>query len=312
MKRVGAVLAVAAMVIGAFLVRDQLTGADDDDGGDRRIAGDGSPVVCADDLGPACRDALGSAATTAAAGSMADRLLAATSADELGGDAWLVTDAWARLVLDERDRLGRPPLFEVDGAPLASSSILLTVWTDRADELRTRCEALDWRCLAEQAGSTLAAGDRVRVATPPIDSATGLPVAAGQMASLVGRADYAANDFDGGIRSLADRLAAGQTADPVRTMRSRGPGQVTAASAATALSAGSFQSTFGTIEPTTVPAPRIDVVLLVPTGEPLDDDRRRRLTEALLTVGWEPPADGDAQLPEGGVLAAVRTLWKES
>ncbi|HEU5083581.1 MAG TPA: hypothetical protein VFU14_09595 [Acidimicrobiales bacterium] len=309
MRRVFAALAAVAMVVGALALRASLGDGDDP------AAPPSSPVLCAADLAAICEEAgIGSRAEPA--GATADRLVAATSADELEAAAWLTTSAWASLVVDERARLGREPLFAVVGAPLASSGVAAVAWSDRQAQLAQRCgqpadAELGWRCVAEAAGATLAAGDRVRVAIPDVDSAAGLVVAASQAAGLLGRADFASNDFDGAFRTLATGLADGQTADPLRQMRGEGPGQVTVAGALLA-GARTLTSSFGTLQVNVPdPAVRADVVLVAARSAGIDDRHRAQLAGALRAAGFEDPAGGDG-LPAGGVLAAIRTLWAEA
>lgn len=317
MKRVGALVLAGLMVAAAFAARGAL-GGDEDDGEDADRSEQPAGIVCAADLADVCAAAGIPIAVAATAGDTADALIAADDPADLGGAAWLVTGAWASVVADERARNRDDPLFETSGAPLASSGVTLTVWADRAEQLTARCglpagAAPGWRCLGEQAGTDLEAGDRVRVAGPDVDSAAGLVVAASQAAGLLGRADFASNDFDAGdFRSLAGRLAAGQTADPLRAMRAQGPGQITASGTLTA-GATNLATSFGSLRPTT-PEPflRADVVLVVPTGAEVSDAQRAALTDALAAAGWDPPTDGPSGLPSGGVLAAVRTLWSEN
>ena len=316
MKRLGAFAVAALMVAAAFVARGQLGGGDEDEvleGGGAQQAG----IVCASDLAEVCSAAGVAVASTPEAGTTADALIAAGGRADLGGAAWLVTEAWASLVIDERARNREDPLFEVAGDPIASSPVVIAVWADRAAQLAERCgqpadAAPGWRCLAEQSGSALEAGDRVRVAGPDVDSATGLVVAAAQAAGLLARTDFASNDFDqGDFRSLASALARGQSADPLRAMRSQGPGQVTAAGTVVA-GATNLSSTFGTIFPTRPqPEVRADVVLVVPVGTDLSGDVRAALADALRSAGWDAPADGPSGLPPGGVLAAIRTLWSQ-
>lgn len=317
MKRLGAFALAVAMVAAAFVARGAL-GSDEDEvadggGGEQQPPG----IVCAADLAELCSVAGVALAGKPPAGDTADDLIAADGTADLGGAAWLVTEAWASLVLEERARNREDPLFEVADGPLASSPVVIGVWADRAAQLAERCgqpaDAVPgWRCLAEQSGSALQAGDRVRVAGPDVDSAAGLVVAASQAAGLLDRTDFASNDFDqGDFRSLASALARGQSADPLRAMRSQGPGQVTAAGTVVA-DATNLSSTFGTIRPAAPqPSVRADIVLVVPAGTDVTAGDRRALTEALRSAGWDAPAAGPSGLPSGGVLAAIRTLWSQ-
>lgn len=315
MKRLAALVAAVLMVVGALALRQARDDADEtavDPGEDPR------GILCADDLADVCRAAGIELAPSRPAGETADALVGADGRDALGGSAWLVTSAWADLVQAERDRQGNEALVGVAGEPLASSAVVLAIWEDRSAQLVERCELPGgqlpgWRCLAEQAGEALDAGDRVRIAGPEVDSAVGLVVAAAQAASVVGRTDFASNDPDAGdLGRLAPALSGGPAGDPLRRMRVEGPGQVTATGTVRA-HAGNLASSFGKIVAAKVaPAVRADVVLVVPAGSSVSGSDRQALIDALLAAGWDPPADGPTGLPSGGVLAAIRTLWAQS
>ncbi|MDE0804599.1 MAG: hypothetical protein OSA99_14925 [Acidimicrobiales bacterium] len=306
MKRLGALVGALVMVVAGLAVRGTFGGEDGD--GAPRGAGTTDGVVCAAGLS-ACGAI--SEARTEMAGVTADALL---EPDGRLDGAWIVPAAWADLVIAERARLGLDPAFEVDGDPLASSPVMVVVWSDRAAQLAARCDApVDWTCLADQDGTPLAGGDRVHTGSPDVDSATGLPVAAAQAAGLLGTSSFAANDFTGSFNSRASRLAAGQRDDPVTTMRTQGPGRLTAASGVAA-DTTALTSNFGEIAriDELTPTIRVDVVALVPSGSSLDDETRRLLERILVDTGWDGPGTGDDGLPSGGVLAAIRTLWIEN
>lgn len=307
MKRVGALLGAVVMVLAALAVRGTF-GSDGDGGG----SGDATArrLVCVAELRTVCAGA--GPATFDEAGATADALLS-DDGEGLDDAVWIVPAAWAQLVMDERSRLGLEAAYEIDGEPLASSPVSLIVWSDRAEQLTTTCGGpVDWTCLAEQDGVALTNGDRVQSGAPPVDSATGLAVAAAQAADLLGTSSFAANDFTGEFNSQASRLAAGQRDDPVRTMRTQGPGRLTAAGVVSA-DAANLTTTFGEITTLdTGAAVRVDIVAMVPTGNRLDDDAREAVQGALLEAGWDPPAGGDDGLPAGGVLAALRTFWNEN
>ena len=307
MRRIGALLGAGVMVAAAFVVRDAVVDDDQTVG----AGGDPQPgLVCPIELEPMCREA-GGRVTAETAGTTADRLVGADSVDELGGEAWIVPAAWARLVVGERTRLDRAPIFEIDDQVIASSVVVLAAWTDQAQELASICgaDAVDWGCIAEQSGQRVL-GTRVQPGLPPIDSATGLVVAAAQAGALLGRSDYATNDFSPEFESAAIRLAAGQTPDPIRVMRNEGPGRFTAVGVVAA-DAAELDTTFGTIAVFEDREPRVraDLVALVPAGDGLDDDRRAGLRAAFEAAGWETAARGPDGLPDGSVLAAVRTRW---
>lgn len=306
MKRVGALLGAVVMVVAALAVRGTFGGSGDD--GDSGRNASTEDIVCATGLDAGCA-AVG--ATTADAGDTADRLLSPDGDLEA---AWIVPAAWAELVIAERARLGLDAAFEIDGEPLASSPVVLAIWSDRAGQLADLCgRAVDWACLADQEGVTLTNGDRVRVGAPPVDAATGLTVAAAQAAGLLETTSFAANDFTGAFNSRASRLATGQRDDPVTTMRTQGPGRLTAAGTVRA-DTTNLTTNFGEITRVDdlTPAVRVDVVALVPAGDSLDDETRRTIQRVLVDVGWDAPGTGDDGLPAGGVLAALRTFWTEN
>ena len=309
MRRIGALLGAVVMVTAAFVVRGTVAGDDD-----QTVGADADPrpgLVCPIELEELCRVG-GGVVTVEPAGATADRLVEATSPVALGGEAWIVPAAWARLVVAERARLDREPLFEIDDDAIASSAVVLAAWTDQAQELASVCaaDAVGWTCIAEQTGQQVL-GTRVQPGSPPVDSATGLVVAAAQAGALLGRSDYATNDFTPAFESAASRLAGGQARDPLTVMRTRGPGQFTAVGVVAA-DAQQLDSNFGTIAAFDDREPRVraDIVALVPVGRELDGDRRDALREGFRAAGWEHAGGGPDGLPDGSVLAAVRTLWK--
>ena len=307
MRRLGALLGAVVMVVAAFAVRGAVT----DDEVTRGAPGDDvSGLLCPAEFEAVC-DAAGGDVLVEPAGVTADRLIAATEVSSLDAEAWIIPAAWARLVVAERERLRREPIFEVTDELIATSPVVLAAWTEEATELAAACgvDAVGWGCIAEQTGQQVL-GTRVQSGAPPVESATGLVVAAGQAGALLGRSDYATNDFTPEFESAASRLAAGQVADPLTVMRTRGRGQFTAVGVVGA-DAQQIATTFGTIVVFDDREPRVraDVVALVPAGGDIDGDRRTALRAAFTAAGWKTAASGADGLPDGGVLAAVRALW---
>lgn len=302
MKRVGALLGAMAMVVAALVVRGTI-GADDETTDGDGSGSAGGAVVCVAELVEAC----GSLDNTGeVAGALADRLVAAADLDELDARTWVVPAAWAELVIAERARQNREPLFEVEAGALASSEVVILSWEGQDDELSSACGTLDWNCVAGSPD----VGFRVRPGAPEIDSAFGLPAASAQAADLLDASDFASNDFDPAFETAARRLAGGQLQDPVGTMRLQGPGRLSAV-ADVASRTTNLQTNFGTIVPRpNAPAVRVDIVVLVADGGGLDDDERARVAAELRERGWDRPGTGDDGLPSGGVLAAIRTLWQ--
>lgn len=307
MKRVGALVGAVAMVVAALVVRGTFSG----DAGGAGQASAGTGLVCPIELADPCGAV--EATATATMGAIVDTLVAVEDLDQLDADTWLMPAPWAGLLVAERARLGRDPMFLIDVDPIATSPVVLAVWSGRARELEARCERpVDWGCLAEQADRTLDSGDRVRIGVPHIDTATGLAVAGAQAGSLLGTSDFAANDFTATFTAAARPFANGQQADPLATMRSRGPGQLTAVGVVAA-DAGTLDSTFGSIDVLTelTPAARVDLVIVTVGDATVDDETSERLQTALEDAGWGPGERGDDGLPAGGVLAAIRTLWAD-
>ena len=98
---------------------------------------------------------------------------------------------------------GRPPLFEVAGAPLASSGVVLAIWADRADAARARpAPTVDWRCLAasgRHVACPAATASRPGMPGRRLGHRVS-PSPRPQAAVLLGTSDFAANDFDGDVR----------------------------------------------------------------------------------------------------------------
>lgn len=305
MKRLAALAAAVLMVVGALALRQA---REDDGGGADPREPVSRAVVCADELAEACRQA-GLEVASADAGATADALIARDG--RLEGRAWVTTRAWAELVLAERAFAGLDALVQLEGPPVASSPVLISLWEDAADSLG--CAPVGWACLAERAGTELPDGNRLTVGSPHIESATGLVVAASQAADLLGSSDYSRNDFDldDRFRRLGPALSERRLERPLSTMRSRGPGELTA-TGTTAADARNTSSTLGAIVSVGPAVPvRADVVVVVGDGEGLDDDERAALGQALEALGWQGPADGPDGLPDGAVLAALRSLWPD-
>jgi hypothetical protein len=159
--RVLAAIAAIAMVAGALLVRERL------DGG--AFAGPGgssdqvTSVLCDAALGAVCDDLgtdVGVEVRVEPAGVSLDRLsgLADAALQDRGSegvpDAWVAIAPWPAMVEEGRARSGLQPLF--DGAPptVASSPLVLVVWTDRSEALLPGCglPALSWSCITPIAG----------------------------------------------------------------------------------------------------------------------------------------------------------------
>jgi hypothetical protein len=152
MRRVLALLAAVAMVVGAVAARAAI----DDRRARSRLR---LRLVCAAELAAACERIAAAVpanvtVTAEPAGDTADRLRAAPDAAAAGIDGWLTPAPWPELVAEARERAQRPPLFGAGRLPvLARSPLVILAWGDVAARLRATCgPAVTWRCVGEAAG----------------------------------------------------------------------------------------------------------------------------------------------------------------
>lgn len=302
--RILAGVAAIALVVGAFAIRSGSDGSTTP-GADPRTGG--ITLVCDPLFAEACR-AVDATVVEERSGTTADRLLAGGSLD---ADAWVTSTGWTALVVGEQERLGAPA--SIEGAAIVGRSrVAIAIWADRADDVTALGCEITWQCLGEFAGSALADGGRLQSGMPPVDTAAGLTVAAAQGRSIVGLDDYAVNDFDAARRAAATALAAGQQTEPLRRMRTRGPGELTAAGVVLA-AAPNLSSNFGAIDVIADDVTLDVTIATVVGGRSIGSDARNSLATQLAEEGWldaaEPSLPSTDGLPPGSVLAAVRTIW---
>ena len=341
-KRLLALAAALAMVVGAFVVRDRRSDGTGTAGGTPAI------VICARELSAVCETlrtrSTGVEFRVEDVGTTIEALSAA-SFEPRSLSGWLVPRPLPQLVDERRARAGLPLLFDGDGgAVLARSPVAIAVWGDRADVLAGRCGGVvSWTCIGDVAGRPWAdaggqaAWGTVKPGHPPADrSVEGLFTIAQASASELGRADLASNDLDDSeFRLWFTRL---QRAVPTFTPPAGTPvAQMLFTGPAAFDAAGTLEASAGpTIASSrerqrlrlVVPAPIMtaDVVLVTARGPSLGRARDLLTSdaadEAFATAGWRVPGrplatgvdpaltlpDGDG-LPPAGTLDALRSLW---
>ncbi|MFN0090804.1 MAG: hypothetical protein ACKVWR_11140, partial [Acidimicrobiales bacterium] len=213
MKRVLALLAAAAMVAGALIVRSRLDGGGDGGAPGSGPSGGGEAVslVCVSEAMAACRRAAEGVADVTVVGADAAATaatLSAASFDPAAGSvsAWVAPAAWAAIVSDTRRRELAAELFSGAAAePLARSPLVMVAWADRAAALEAACGApLGWRCVGDSApagwarlGGNAAWGAVKPGHRDPSRSATGLLTLGHLAASYFGRVEFASQDLPG-------------------------------------------------------------------------------------------------------------------
>ncbi len=352
MKRVGALLVAAALIVLAVWVRNRL-----DDSGSPGSGPNGTAtgtLVCVTELDAVCR-ALGEKhadltirvedeATT-------EQTLISASFDAANPpfDAWLTLQPFPEMVAEQRARALLPAVLGDTGPSLARSPLVVAVWSDRRAVLDSNCAAgLSWKCIGDNAGrswidlgGSVAWGSVKPSHSVPDASASGLLVLAQATSSYFGRSDFARNDFDGdtGFGQWFEQLERSIPSFPVppRTpldeMLSKGPavfdlaGSLEAA-AGPAIARSRDKDRLSILYPS--PATVADVVVAPIT----DSSRGGRVTRLLQSsevagllaqAGWrvdgQPLADGvdatyalpdDSGVPRAGVLEALRALWIET
>ena len=327
MRRVLALVAAAAMIVGSITLRSRLDRAEEESSAPLR-------VVCAIELGTVCdsRRRTSAQVTVEAAAATGERLGRAT-ADDPGVDGWLAPAPWPRIVDGRRRQQALPPLFGDVSDPLARSPLVLVVRRALADSLGPRCGGeVGWKCLGDAA---VAVPPQAKPAHPdPATDAVGALVVGQAAAAYFGRAD----DL-----STTDLEDAG-FARWFRSLERATPPLASGGSPLGEMLGTNFAAydAVGTIEAEAAPvlagsAVRDRVVLLYPSPMATADvvlaggggDTTRRLREvaggdgtrrALADAGWrvegvtrpaDPPLPPTNGLPTPGFLDALRSRAEE-
>jgi hypothetical protein len=341
MKRVLALIAAVAMVVGAIFLRSWLDDRDDGDAGgddDPPTSDEELTLVCDPSLVDVCRtlenerdDLVVEVADSSTA--MARFTDAAFSTSDDPVDGWLVPSPFPAMVEETRGRAGQGTVFDDIGPPLARSPLVITMWTERADALAPGCPdgRVGWRCIGDGAGQPW--GDlggspswgRLKPGfEPPDTSAIGLLVIGQASSDFFDGPSFASNDFDSGgfrgwLRNLEDSVPAfpATAGTPLAQMLAAGPASYdlvggTEAEAGPAVAASRDRDRLRIIYPS--PMATADV-LFAPVARSDGADRLREILDddevaALLAAeGWRvegqplaPGLDDDLDLPDGNGL----------
>ncbi len=317
MKRLLAVVLAVLLVGGAVVLRSRLDGDDGGGGG----GGDDGPtaaasVSCVTEVFAACQAATGNVATQQTAGAALDRLLVepltpATSAIE----AWVLPRYLVQAVEAQRARMGAPPAFGEVSDTVAWTEVVPAGVPDRLAALAASCGAVDWACVANDAGALWAElgatfPGTVKVGLdPPLTSATGLVALGAMTTAALGPFDPSLTDTQAWVSDLLrSQLAAapsGQTA--LATLATRaGTYDVAAAIGADAVKVAANNPRVGVATP--APAAVLEVVVASAADRRLDRDLAKGVATQLKAAGWQDGATPASLVPAGDVLVALRSI----
>ena len=202
-RRLLAVVAAIAMVVVAFVVRDQI----DDDSADSSGSGGRPRLVCATEMRDACRELADEEDVEVViepAGVTAARMTAAADVRDLDVDGWLAPAPWAEIVRGDRARAAAPSVLDTPSAPVGRTPLVIAMWRQRAAVLERHCgSAPRWSCLAEVAGAPWsdiggeASWGPVRPGQPdPERTGAGLDVLAQVGSEILGTSDFSSADLE--------------------------------------------------------------------------------------------------------------------
>jgi len=318
MRRLLALLAAAAMVAGAVVIRSRL----DADEQDRT---DPERVVCAAELGPVCDGVRRTAArvTVEPTATTADRLGRATAEDP-GLDGWLVPAPWPQIVDGRRRQASLPPLFGDPGAPLARSPLVLVVENALATTLNSRCgaSAPGWKCLGDNAPPA-------RPRHPDPTSGLGTLIVGQATAAFFGRVDDLST-FDLDDAGFARWFRSLETAAPATVSGATPLEEMLGSTFATYNAVGTIEAEARPVTEASALRNRVTVLYPAPmatadvvlAGAAGSDTRRLRdvaggdtTRKALGDAGWRvaggpdrtPPLPATNGLPSPGFLDALRS-----
>ncbi|MPZ72985.1 MAG: hypothetical protein GEU74_07100 [Nitriliruptorales bacterium] len=340
MKRLLALVAAAAMIVGALYVRDGVGGR----GGGVLAESEALRLICVTELQAVCEALRADDDDVEISVQEAGLTAAELVQEQPSADGWLTLQPWPEIVEEARRREGLPPLMS-DVSAIGRSPLVLVVQEDRYAVLEATCSGgFSWRCVGGQAGRPWSeiGGEatwgpvRPGVADPE-RNATGLLVLGHAASGFFGRADFSTRDFDSPFATWLGDLkravpsAVSSTATPLKQMLQRRGAYdlvgTTEAEAGHELARAAPDRREGLTVVYLEPVAVAEVVLA-----PLAPEAHDRLAElmeegggeALAQNGWrvegQPTASGvdpDLQLPantnipNGGVLEALRRRWGE-
>lgn len=330
MRRLLALLAAVALVLGAVLIRQHLDSGDESRGGDGAIR-----LRCGTELRAVCTrlasDDSSIELTIEDEGLTADTL-ASTRPPTF--DAWLVAGPWQAMVDEARARKHLDE--QVLAAPskvLGRSPVTLVGPADRMAALSAHCgDTPTWSCIGDVSGQDWssiggqATWGTFRAGLAPPDTGAGLVALDQAVASEAGRTDWDSADLEDQSGWLAQLVGSARLSpDPFDQMLV----QTGWASVVAPLEQGSAPALAGRRDETVIyPEPVVTAdVTLVPVagrraGDLLDRIGADRIGATLARAGWHvdgrpapPGGRGAPTLPPGpnlasaGALQALRGQW---
>jgi hypothetical protein len=298
-RRLAAVAATIALIVGAIVVRDRLI--EGDGTSDTPPSGDRDVLVCATELADVCRtiELDGTTVVIAEAGATLDEL----ASDGTPG-LWMTFAPFPEMVDSLRVAARRPPL-GLATTPLASSPIALVVPAERSAAITAVCPTPTWPCLAGL--------DRRTGFARTTESGTGLLGVAQAALGYSPTGGLPANDaqFEVWLRNLVTSVSpsqlSGGTGTAIDTIQSR-PSSMDIAVGAEAQLSDANRSKFDVTY--AEPMIRADVVLAALPGTSIPSNLTDQLSDALVDAGWAR-ADASGVAIDPSTLLAIRALWEE-
>lgn len=319
MKRFVALLAAAAMVLVAVLVRGAMDGNEGSGGnGTSGSGGHGKlALICGPELLAACNAIAekteGISIDVQSEQETAD-LLASRDLELSENRVWLAAGDWPAITTQGGADL--PEL--VPSEVLARSPAVIVGRTERIDAARSKCATVDWGCLGDFAGSPWtdlggnATWGDVKVGLPDVDAASGMVAVNQAVASRVGSSQFATNDLEeptvsGWFEHLARESGEGTSsreplAELIQVQGSLSMAGALEADAVRELRNAASAGSFTVIAPE--PVATADVRLWAPNkqavDDAIDDMGAEHVTAALSDTGWRiPQGPVDASPPAG-------------
>ncbi len=338
-KRLLAIFAAVAMIIGAVVARravdDNNNGAADDRNPDASAlpVSDDEPradgvitMVCSTEFAGTCqalKAIMGSEVSTTVepAGATLDRL-AKVGGAELP-DLWLTLDPYPGM-LDIARGSGAGAV--KSATALASSDQQVAVSTPRTEAIEQGCASTPlWSCIGDGAGqpwsawSATASAGAVEVGlADPASEASGLLAFAQGVAGYLGTTDFGSNDwqadsgFPGWLRNLSSQAQLSSASrTPLATLLTQASKVNVAATTAQELeTTGANRNDKYVVF---APEQQIPFTAVVAAFGAADARLQERVTEAirsdLESTGWQQASDISA---DPGVFVALRQLWKDN
>lgn len=330
-KRLLALLAAAALVVGAFVVRRNVIEDDRESETDGTEAGeperdDATALYCITELAEACEQLAATHdeldITVEDAGATLDRLAGLDDGEQ--APLWLTIDPFPAMVelLRQNDPLG----FETDTVGASQLGIAFRS-SDKSAAITAFCDADStalWRCVGDHAGddwSTLGAASIPGTLRPSFgdvnDSALGLASFASAVASYFGSAEINRIQFDDArfiswLRRISavsiDGTQRGSTPLETLAVRSALDAAATANYEVNALDATGERFDVNYSEPNMW----IQAVIATPAGVAAPDGIVSDVAAALDAAGWDPADAAESLPPSASTLLALRTLWNDA